>query len=141
MKRRTGGLMRKNRQRVQERIVELLRREPWGELVALRDRLERRLVCPSPVVDRAAIAAEVDEAMASDETFDFDDTRTRQAWFCGDGNESVRVVVEMEDPQTEQLRRLVERAVVGRIGIARAMAIEAVALAAAFSPRFVDVEV
>ncbi len=139
MTRRTGGPTRKDRQRVQERIAELLRREPWGELIAMCDRLERRLVCVSPVVDRAAIAAEVDEALEAEE-FDLDGCRAVQGWYVGDGQESIRVVVEMENPQTEQLHRLVEKAVVGRIGIARALAIEVAALAAGFSGRYADLE-
>ncbi|MCC6360404.1 MAG: hypothetical protein IT450_16820 [Phycisphaerales bacterium] len=137
---RRSGPTRKDRQRVQQRIAELLRREEWGELVAMRDRLERRLLCPPPAVDRAAIEAEVDEALEGDETFDFDVARARQGWFCGNKNESVRLVVEVEDPQTEALFRVVERAVVGRIGITRAVAVAAALLAESFSARFPEFE-
>jgi len=131
---------REDRRRIQQRIGELLDRETWEFLVALRDQLERRMVCPPPAIDRAAIAAEVDERLAGDEFFDVEKARARQSWYVGEGNESARLVVEFEDPRGEDLHRVIERVVVGRIGVARALAIEAAALAESFSGRFPEME-
>ncbi len=140
MKTRQRGRQSRDRQGVRRRIGELLSRETLDGLVAIREQLERRARLRPPPVDRAAIAAEIDESLKGDEFFDFDEARAVQEWYVGAGNESVRVLIECENPQTEVLYRVVERVIVGKVGIARAAAIELMAMAESFAGVYPEVE-